>query len=549
MKYTVTIQQPVREDRRRKLEQQLAERFNLTSEQATRLSSRRAGRLMKPTSRARAELLLDVFQLAGAAVALEEVHDETQIRNEPFQALNLAPAPTPTRRTDTPDEVVLAPLLPPPAWPSPLETSDPAQPIQEGEAFQEGQSVQTVQPARTTLPPSFTADPFALWPDGPDAGAVNWQGEELDGLLDAPPSGVTVITADPHDPFSSVPPDAFAPTGSSTMFPIAQPKTLGVPPTLPPAGTQDPPPVDVWSDFTGSLTLTDNPAAPASGGPDSGAGDALNAVVVPATDPAADSRGPRRSLSRQLMLGMLAPLALSSAVTLGLLALALPAAERQATQQQAQTLAATVGASLNSARAGGAARSNAQLNAQLSAQLTAIAATPGVGFVRAESASGQVTLRTQDTGLRNRNGALSTWLGSHPTGGTLKIGQTQYAVAQYAVAQIPAAPQGAQILRKVVVGVPQVQTSSVLRTTLLLALLSALLGLALAGWLAARATRQITAPIDRLVKAADAISMGDLSRPVQADRNDEIGDLAVTLERMRQSLEAAMERLRRRRKS
>ena len=71
MKYTVTIQQPVQEERRRGLEQQLSERFGLSVEQAARLSSRRTGRLMKPTSRARAELLLDVFQLAGAAVALE----------------------------------------------------------------------------------------------------------------------------------------------------------------------------------------------------------------------------------------------------------------------------------------------------------------------------------------------------------------------------------------------------------------------------------------------------------------------------------------------
>jgi HAMP domain-containing protein len=49
------------------------------------------------------------------------------------------------------------------------------------------------------------------------------------------------------------------------------------------------------------------------------------------------------------------------------------------------------------------------------------------------------------------------------------------------------------------------------------------------------------------VAAADKISLGQLDTPVSAERNDEIGDLARALERMRLSLEAAMERLRKRR--
>lgn len=296
------------------------------------------------------------------------------------------------------------------------------------------------------------------------------------------------------------------------------------------------PPRDVWSDFTGSLTLNNTAPSTSPGALNTGTGgDALSAVVpvvMPVVGGGALSSSPRRGLSRQLMLGTLTPLALSSAATLGLLALALANAERQATQQQAHTLAAAVGASLGSSP-GSAAQITTQITAQIGPRLGAVAATPGVGFVRAELPGGQVALRAQDASVLSRGRALSGWLKSNPGGGTLKLGNTRYVVAQ--------SKQGG---RQVAVGLPSAQASSALRTTLML--LAALL--ALAGWLTARATRQITEPIDRLVKAADAIIMGDLSRPVHPDRNDEIGDLAVALERMRQSLEAAMERLRRRRK-
>ena len=104
------------------------------------------------------------------------------------------------------------------------------------------------------------------------------------------------------------------------------------------------------------------------------------------------------------------------------------------------------------------------------------------------------------------------------------------------------------LLRRVTVGLPSTQADRNLQRTTLLVLLSTLAGLALATWLALRAARRIVQPITELVKVADAISLGDLTRPVRAGNNDEIGDLAQALERMRLSLEAAMDRLRRRRR-
>jgi HAMP domain-containing protein len=82
-----------------------------------------------------------------------------------------------------------------------------------------------------------------------------------------------------------------------------------------------------------------------------------------------------------------------------------------------------------------------------------------------------------------------------------------------------------------------------------LGLMSALIGLVLisAAGLALIFSRSISKSIIRLTEAADTISLGEFDVPVNKKSNDELGDLAEALERMRLSLRAAVERLRRRR--
>jgi HAMP domain-containing protein len=65
-------------------------------------------------------------------------------------------------------------------------------------------------------------------------------------------------------------------------------------------------------------------------------------------------------------------------------------------------------------------------------------------------------------------------------------------------------------------------------------------------WLAVRITRSVTVPVGKLVKAADQISVGDLDAVMEVHSQDEIGELADSLERMRVSMKAAIERLRKR---
>jgi len=72
------------------------------------------------------------------------------------------------------------------------------------------------------------------------------------------------------------------------------------------------------------------------------------------------------------------------------------------------------------------------------------------------------------------------------------------------------------------------------------AILAAVMGAVLAFVI----TRSITIPLANLVKVSDKISTGELDTPVPAAAKDEIGDLAESMERMRISLKAVIERLR-----
>jgi methyl-accepting chemotaxis protein len=62
--------------------------------------------------------------------------------------------------------------------------------------------------------------------------------------------------------------------------------------------------------------------------------------------------------------------------------------------------------------------------------------------------------------------------------------------------------------------------------------------------LAVTITRSITGPLANLVRVSDKISTGELDTPVPVAAKDEIGDLAESMERMRISLKAVIERLR-----
>lgn len=508
MKYTVVIRQAVPDEMRPALEQQLMDRFGLSAEQAARLAARRSGRLMKPTGRARAELLLQVFQDAGVPVTLEEEREESGAA-APFQA---APALDGGGSLAAPTAVLAVPAA------APLADAADVLPLPSDDPWG-----------------GLAADPFAPVQD--------------------------------HDPF------AVPLVGDSSAAVIAAaPAPLETPDTG--AG-------DIWSDFTGALTIHDSRA------PEPEPGAAAETFLTTAAEETRGPQGRRRSLARQMTFGALAPLALSTALTLGLLTAILPSLQRQLVQQNAEAVAVAVGTSLDT-------RDQETVNAQLDALLK----RSSVGFVRVELPDGTTYFRSQNPQVDGTlQGRVATFLQSHPETGAFvssgsaadayreqlaqleavgagdspqaqelrKLAQAQenqrsertnYIVSRLGVVDdkgqrttAPATEDSSDLLYRISVGVPTNQAQANLRNTLLLVLGVSLLALILAAALAVRAARRVVQPIEHLVKVADAISMGDLTRPVQASRNDEIGDLAQALERMRLSLESAMDRLRRRKRA
>ncbi|MFC4425851.1 HAMP domain-containing protein [Deinococcus navajonensis] len=555
MKYTVVIRQPVPETALPELEQQLQERFGLNAEQARRLASRRAGRLMKPTGRARAELLLSVFESIGAQVALEEVREETGLLSEPFQGVSGGAATAAFGASSGGAAVATATLDD-----APLATGPSA-----------------LTPTWMSGTGEHPGASVAGWSDAPGGAAVAAWPEA------APPLA-------PERPRSTQGSDAFLPDAGAEQVPLVttpaaedpSDKSVVVATTAPdaspaPAAAE----ADVWSDFTGALTITDS--TPAQAKTDAGA-----PVTALTEEPGAVSSRPRRSLAQQMTISTLTPLLLSTGLTLGLLSLILPGLQRQLVQQNAQAVAVAVGTSLDT--------SNQE---SVNAQLDTLLSRSAVGFVRVELPDGTTYFRSRNPAVDSiMQARVADFVRENPNTGTFQSGgsaadayreqlkqledvgagesaqaqelrdaiaapenskadRTAYVTSRLGVVEtqdgkrstVSGATDSSDLLYRIAVGVPNTQAATNLRNTLLLVLGVSLLALGVAAALALRAARRVVQPIERLVKVADAISMGDLTHPVQAERNDEIGDLAQALERMRLSLEAAMERLRRRKRA
>ncbi|MFC6616993.1 HAMP domain-containing protein [Deinococcus radiophilus] len=467
MKYTVVIQQPIQDERRPELEQQLQTQLGLGQSAAAKLAARRAGRLLKPTTRAKAEKLLGLFRQIGADVTLEEVPEEGEITS--LAALGSVPAVgsgslgglggTPT-------------AVPAQAQPSPL--------------------------------PDASADPFGLDPFGADPFGL--------------PDDLSVTTS---QVFRAAP---GAVTGSSVAADPAAPTALQGRPALDPLreksddlavqATEE----DVWADFADALRVD----VPAEAPREVQAAAPLTPTFLDATDePAVTTRlGPRRSLLTQLQQAALLPAATLGLLTFLLLSALLPGQRQQRHLTSAQTVAESFSAGLNVADP-----------LVMQQQLDTLVASEGVGFAQVTLPDGTVAFASDAeaadrTALQN---SFAEWQGRQ---GVFREDET------YSVGRVSGAAD-------VAVGLPYV---SGLASLLIPMLLTALLLLGAAYAWAGRAARDMLEPIQRLVRSADAISSGDLSQPVQAEANNEVGDLAEALERMRVSLSAAMDRLRRRKR-
>ena len=551
MKYTVVIEQAVPETVLGQLQQLLSDRFGLSAEQAQKLASRRGGRLMKPTGHERARVLLDIFREVGASVRLEPVLEDgaaASLPGLPGRPSTSPPVPTPgvgvpsfgdadLRATEFGQVVMSRESVAALATPA-VSVGEPGRPAPVNDDFWAELAAPAPLPGelgslRAESAPSSARSPAPLL------------GSDLDSGLYAP---------EPQER------PVFTPLASS----------------LP-----DSAPADIWSDFTGALTITDTlsvPAAVAEETPDLMMQSAPEVVV---------SR--RQPLSRRLTIASVTPLIVYTGLTLATLAFVLTNAQRALISSSAATVAAAVGSVLNTTDQN-----------TVQQQLGTLLNRDSVGFVQLEFPDGTTFFRSQTPGLDSiLNERVSTWVKANPSSGVFVQSQTPADLFKAQLAQLTAIgasdseqatvlktaiqdpanqsianrnyqvervgvyaltdgsretkpateSSNNRLLYRIAVGVPVDGSQAQLRNTLLTLLATSLLAGLIAAALASRAARRIVEPIERLVRAADAISLGDLSQPVRAEVNDEVGDLAQALERMRLSLDAAMSRLRKRRKT
>lgn len=90
----------------------------------------------------------------------------------------------------------------------------------------------------------------------------------------------------------------------------------------------------------------------------------------------------------------------------------------------------------------------------------------------------------------------------------------------------------------------QAELAAIQSSTQTLMLASAIAAAVIGLLLALTITRSITVPLANLVRISDKISTGELDTPVQVAAKDEIGELAESMERMRISIKALIERMR-----
>ena len=88
------------------------------------------------------------------------------------------------------------------------------------------------------------------------------------------------------------------------------------------------------------------------------------------------------------------------------------------------------------------------------------------------------------------------------------------------------------------------ETLKIETSTRQLILAAAILAAIVGAVLAVVITRSITIPLAKLVSVSDKISTGELDTPVPTTAKDEIGELAESMERMRISIKALVERMR-----
>jgi HAMP domain-containing protein len=289
----------------------------------------------------------------------------------------------------------------------------------------------------------------------------------------------------------------------------------------------------------------------------------------------------RSSLSNRILLSTLIPLLVLIAAILGFTSLSLPNTVRQLILEGADQLAIAVGNNIVLNDPGGENR-----------RLTLITQQPKVFFVKVDLPDGSSVFRAKnpDDEIVVRN-PLTTFINDNPDGGTyawkdnratafetvLKQMQSSGQASADGVKSVQAninrtAPSAGRTttleIRRIgfaqqngvrqVVPVPEAQfivtvgviadASLEIRNNFLLIFgVVALLATLLIVFIVSAALRRVVQPILEMSRVADRISLGELEQPVPHFGNDELGDLAQSIDRLRISVKVLVDRTRNKR--
>lgn len=142
-----------------------------------------------------------------------------------------------------------------------------------------------------------------------------------------------------------------------------------------------------------------------------------------------------------------------------------------------------------------------------------------------------------------QNGALGKRT-SVPASDSPKTSLENFSDEAYKSAYVPIKDSSNQVIGRVGVQVKQSWFNAVLNKVLLIIVLIVLVFILGAIGVAIFAAQKLTKPIIELTEASNNISLGKLDESIQIKSDDEIGQLAEALERMRISLKQALDRLR-----
>ena len=424
MKYTVVIEQAVPDEQQAQLQQALSSRFQLSADQARKLATRRGGRLMKPTGRDRATVLLEIFKEVNAQVRLEQVAEAAELPDAvPAAPLEVgrAPAPMPLNRTDlhaTEFGQVVTPL----GREQRVATLD--NPVMVARAEPGLMGTSAVSPSGAAL---TAASPAPLAPVGDDfwdqlaAPAFKPTATDVSSGLSEPSPSAAPFFETPAAQLPGLPASA---DSSAELFGLETPGLMS---------SVDAAPADSWSDFTGALTMTDTPAAPK-------AADQAPELIMQAPDHDTPL-GRRQPLLRRLTVASVTPLAVYTVLTLGTLSIVLTSSQRSLISTSAATIAAAVGSVLNTTDQNTV---NQQLGTLLNRQ--------SVGFVQVELPDGTTFFRSQSPGLDAVLGErVGTWVKANPSSGVFVQNDT------------PAQLYNAQLQQLVSVGAQDSEPAAVLK--------------------------------------------------------------------------------------